>query len=487
MHDADSKHFEAVNDKESDVPERSDYRMRLRAAWRALRATQPSTSPFDKLMALSNAEELRPGIAESKSTNPKSTIHNLKSKSADSSADPAWTTLSGFPVWQNAGSIWRNYGARDLENAYRTHSLVMACIRAITTSVSEPPLRVVAPANAGRREGPVQGHPALDLLNAPNGFYSRNDVLQYWVARLLLTGTGYLWKWRNRNGRTLELWPIPTSWVNPVEGEGDALIAHYEIRQLGGAPAQVPVGDMVRLALVDPSSMTEGCAPLQAAQHDYQLDVERQNYLVEMLTNMHVPGIQVKTPGKLTQAQKDDMRAALADRIGHGRRGSPLLLEGGAEVEMVAPLADMDWPGLTGLSEARICSAFGVPPILVGARIGLERSTFSNYAEARRSFYADTLKPMWAALSGALTHGLLRMEGDERVAIEFDLTQIAELQEDMTSRATRVREDWKAGLITRNEARAEVGRRPAPDGDVYIYGSSQHSAISSQRAAVSSQ
>ena len=398
-------------------------------------------------------------------------------KALEDLADPAWEILSGVPPWQVAGSIWRYYSACDLENAYRTHSLVMACVRAITTSISEPPLMMVedafadaAPAGAVQ---PVANHPLLDLLDYPNDFYSRHDLISYWTARLMLTGRGYLWKWRARSGRVAQLWPIPTSWVREIPGGGNNLIDHYEVLQAGvrGAGYQpaartgqlsVPAADMVRVALLDPGTMTQGVSPLQAAQHDYQLDMERQNYLVEMLTNLHVPGLKFKSPRKLTDKERQELRAAMEDRFGLGKRGAPLLVENGSDAELMEPLKDMDWPGLTGLTESRICSAFGVPPILVGARVGLDRSTYANYAEARRSFYSETLKPLWAALECALTHWLLKNEGESGLRVRFDLSHIAELQEDQTARAARAREDWKAGLITRNEARAASGW-PAAD------------------------
>ena len=172
--------------------------------------------------------------------------------------------------------------------------------------------------------------------------------------------------------------------------------------------------------------------------------------------------------GNLTQRQRDDLRAALADTSVRGKRGSPLVLEGDADAEMIGAAGDMDWPGLTALSESRICAAFGVPPILVGARVGLDRSTFANYEEARRSFYAETLRPLWRMMESALTAGLLRAEGHAEEELFYDLDGVQELQEDRDKRAARGREGWKSGLLTRNEARVAGGYEPVPEGDVYL-------------------
>jgi phage portal protein BeeE len=56
--------------------------------------------------------------------------------------------------------------------------------------------------------------------------------------------------------------------------------------------------------------------------------------------------------------------------------------------------------------EARICAALNVPPIVAGFKVGLDRSTYSNYEEARRSFYSETIDPLLTRLSGVLTKGL---------------------------------------------------------------------------------
>ena len=41
--------------------------------------------------------------------------------------------------------------------------------------------------------------------------------------------------------------------------------------------------------------------------------------------------------------------------------------------------------------ESRICAAMQVPPILVGAKVGLDRSTFTNYQEARKQLWEEAI------------------------------------------------------------------------------------------------
>jgi len=393
-----------------------------------------------------------------------------RGKSISDLADPAWQLVSGLPPWSYAGAIWRPYSALDSEKAFRSHSLIYSCCRTIASAFCEPPYEaaVTLRTEHGAERKVLASHPLLEVLNRPNEFYSRDDARKYVILRLILTGRAYLWKWRKRSGDIAELWPIPSSWVREIPGTGNRLIDSYAVSQLGGGFQVVKFEDMVRLSLVDPSTMMDCVSPLQAAQHDYQLDMERENYLVEMLTNLHVFGIKVKTQRQLARSEKDELRAAFSDRGGVGKRGNVAIVDPGFDFELMEPLKDMDWPGLTSLAEARICAAFGVPAIIAGARIGIENgSQYSNYSTARRSFYVETMQPLWTAVGSAFTHQIASVENEPQLSLGFDTSQLAELQEDLETRSQRARDNFKAGLVTRNEARAIVGLRAVPGGDVY--------------------
>lgn len=172
-----------------------------------------------------------------------------------------------------------------------------------------------------------------------------------------------------------------------------------------------------------------------------------------------------------TTEQKGNIRKVLEDKLGPGRRGSPLLLSGeDASIEIPNPLADLDWPGLTSLSETRICAAFGVPPIIIHLRSGLERSTYANYAVALKAFYETTMVPIWIMLQESFTKGLLRDEGDEVSSFWYDTSKVKALQVDEAMLADRAVKLFQGGLITRNKAREMIGEDTLPPeiGDVFV-------------------
>jgi HK97 family phage portal protein len=369
-------------------------------------------------------------------------------RSATADRDHAWTTRQ----------------TRDYERLYGEQSLVFACVRKISTALREAPARVAVRGDDGWED--LDNHPLADLLDRPNPVQGYAEYIEYRAMCLLLTGISWVLKIRNNAGQLAELHPFPTSWLRR---RGDKLMLH----QGREGEVEVLAEDLMGARFPDPQNPQGYVGPLQAAQRDQQVDEERQDTIGEMLRNYTAPGLILYQPSGYTEPQKRDIRATLRERVGPGRRGSPLFMEGeDARVEMPAPLADLDWPGLTGLSETRICAAFGIPPQIVGVRAGESAKTYANYEQARKSFYEDTMVPLWWMLDAADSRGLLwsERELDRGTQIYHDTSEVRALQENTDEKAKRAGALWKDGLITRNEARSLAGLEPVDDaqGDVYM-------------------
>ena len=364
---------------------------------------------------------------------------------------------------------WDDLSDSDREQAARKVSLIYDCISYVATTAAEAPL-IVTQSDAGSEVIEVENAPILELLKQPNSYYSARMLIQFIVWRLMCTGEYYIWKWRNGYREIGELWPIPSSWVKVKTGKGNVLVDHYTIKQDRGKELPVPSLDMVRQWMPDPASTWKALGPLHGADRDYQTEKERGNLVGDLLRNMNVPGLTISTPAGLSPDQKRDLRRAIIGRFGTGGRGRHLLLEGGATADLLNPFKDLDTAGLMAMTEPRICGAFGIPPVLVGARTGLEHSTYSNYEQARKAFYLDTMRPLWMALSDGLTKGLLQDEGTEGQRLGFDLREMPELQEDLKDETERAVAQFKGGLAQRNEARRIAGLKELDgvDGEMFL-------------------
>lgn len=399
--------------------------------------------------------------------------HNvLKGKSPV--VDPGqggWQTVFGPDTQVDTGELWKDLTDSEREAVYKNFSVVMACVRELCNAFVEPPLQIGMEREDGF-EPEDSGHPMLELLLYPNPEYSCSDLMQYYLARLLLTGKSYVWKFREGGGFVNELWPIPTSWVTPEKGQGDEsrLFKYFKVNQgVGQADKRVAWSDMLYGRFVDPATTWDGVGPLHACARDYRLDMDRQDYLKEMLEHMNLPGLVITTDpehGELSEPERRQLRAELDDQVGKGKRGQSIII-GRAKAEISAPLSDLDWPGFASLDETRICAAFGVPPIVIHLRSGLERSTYSNYEEARKSFYRETMVPLWRMADDTWSRALLQGEGETELVYRHDLSCIRELGEDEDKIAERATLLFEKGVITRNQALAMIGEDKTPDGDVY--------------------
>jgi hypothetical protein len=96
----------------------------------------------------------------------------------------------------------------------------------------------------------------------------------------------------------------------------------------------------------------------------------------------------------------------------------------------------------------------------------LVSNTYSNFGEAREMFTEQNILPLYVA-DAAVINRYLKPDftSDRRLAVQFDLTQLRALQEDMDKQYARLTAAVAARWVAPNEARAQVGLPPIDGGD----------------------
>jgi hypothetical protein len=118
---------------------------------------------------------------------------------------------------------------------------------------------------------------------------------------------------------------------------------------------------------------------------------------------------------------------------GVGDAYKKLYLAAGAEAKVIgADMKQIDFKEVIGKGETRIAAASGVPPVIVGLSEGLEASTYSNYAQARRAFADRTMRPLWRSAAASLAPLISVPAGSE---LWYDDRDIPFLQEDVKDEA----------------------------------------------------
>ena len=86
--------------------------------------------------------------------------------------------------------------------------------------------------------------------------------------------------------------------------------------------------------------------------------------------------------------------------------------------------------------------------------------------QAQEHLFEQTVVPLWRAEAATLTKQLLRpdFDADPKVRLKFDTSDVRALQEDVNEVYARISVAVEKGWMTKDEARAEVGLDPLPDG-----------------------
>ena len=107
-----------------------------------------------------------------------------------------------------------------------------------------------------------------------------------------------------------------------------------------------------------------------------------------------------------------------------------------------------------------IALAFGVPPMLLGIP---GDNTFSNYAEANRTFWRQTIMPLVKRAAQGLMQFLHpHFTSRQPLRLSFDSDKIEALAQERETLWKRIGE---SNFLTLNEKRAALGYQPLQGGD----------------------
>lgn len=357
------------------------------------------------------------------------------------------------------------------DEGYNQSATVYACVRARANAVSAATLRVYRDEGGGQR-AEIEGHPLRELMVRPNPFVSEAEFLLLTSTFMDVCGFALIEKVRSSSGRVVELWHLRPDWAKPILR--DQAAPDWEYRIPGRGAVTIPADDV--LVITGAPSLTlapTGLSPISVALREVGIENSATDFLKLFLDNGGAPRYALVSPTAITdQARADAIREKWAQTYGGFRNWvNVALLHGGLDVKQIGfDLNEMAYPELRRLTEARICTVLGVPAILIGAQVGLDASTYSNFEEARRTFYEDTVGPLWARIDGAVTRSLLPEFGVERgVSVEFDTSNIPALRDDVNPAWARATEALRSGAITINQAQMEMGLPGfGPGGDVLL-------------------
>lgn len=344
-----------------------------------------------------------------------------------------------------------------VREAWGRNEIAYACISEVASSVVEGRISVEDAAGAE-----VLMHPSTELLErgAPSLGLNGYEVLELGVSWYLAAGNEMYEKVRSASGHVVELWPMEP-WRCAIYPGSQRLIDHYTYR-LFGKEWIVPPEDVVHIKAPNLLDEYWGMSPFRVAFRNLTSDNEATDLRTAWFQKRAVPGLAIITPEEVDEEDADRTRERFYSQFGRGAQNEAgvVVIDQATGIERLSfNMNELAMPDLTRVAETRICAVAGVPPVIIGSFAGLERSTFANYAEAREALWQETILPHQRKRARKFTADPDIGPGPG-ASIVFNVDDVDALSRVRLERAVQIREDYTAGIVTRDEARAERGFPP---------------------------
>ena len=356
-------------------------------------------------------------------------------------------------------------------DGYSENAIVYRCVNEIANNASRVKI------NLFRGDQEVDNHPLLDLLYKPSPTMSQVEWFQSVYSYLLISGNNYMLSVGGDNTPPTELYNLrpdrikirtgtramPVAYDYMLKGQ---VVESYNVDQATG-------GSKVKhIKLFNPLDDYYGMSPIQASSVDIDQHNLANKHNVNLLQNGARPSGAVifnpkdETGGhvQLSDVQRNQLMNDVNQRFsGTGNAGKPMLLEGDFDwKEMGLSPKDMDFIQLKNMSAKDIALVYGVPSQLIGIP---DSQTYSNFAEAKLALYNETIIPLLDRIQGDMNEWLVPMFNEQGLELRYDIDSIPAMAEQRKRVFESVTAGVRDGILTRNEAREQLGYEPMEGAD----------------------
>lgn len=350
------------------------------------------------------------------------------------------------------------------DEGYKSIIWVYRCVQEIANRVSSVPWGVFKK-NAKGENIELTNHSLNQLLLYPNEEMSWKDFLEWWVIYMFVSGNAYVVKGRSKKLNGLTFLRPDRIKIEP-DSRGDVKNYAYKVN---GVDYNIDPRDMTHFKFPDPTDDYYGLSPIFVAARTCETELDALKWNRNLLRNEARPGGALKTQDELSDDAYNKLKTSIQEMQGTTHAGKPMILEGGLDwVRMSLTQQEADFIALKKLNREEICAAMGVPPVIVGV---LDHATYSNFEQAERSFWNQTIMPTLRKFRDRFNVSIAAGFG-EGIFIDYVLDHIEALQESQDNLHKRIRDDFRSGLLSQNEAREMIGYEKIKNGNFYIFAGS---------------
>ena len=341
------------------------------------------------------------------------------------------------------------------------HGFTDTCLTKITDATATTNFIVYKRTGQGKEDvKPVDmNHWAQRLLDKPNPYFNRSEVLKIYVKWYYVNGNGFMHSNLSRiSGKPVSLWVLPSPHVGvKITEGGNTLIDGFTFGQYANN-AVIPPNEVIHIRNLEPSldpmDMILGKSIVFKAIDDIDIEYETKEHLKRWFENDTNPPMVWETPNTIQDPQWQIAKARWDKENPNLKlRG---LLEGGTKISNVASGGMEIKLDVLDLKTVRsIASTMGISAdyILYGSQ-----ATRASMETMMLQFMTDTIEPLRAYLAECFTNFIQHYETDLVVRHEpyvYKDANEARLQES---------HDMEHGVKTIDDIRTERGLAVLPNG-----------------------
>ena len=369
-----------------------------------------------------------------------------------------------YSVFESFPGAWQRNIRVDRESVL-AYNAVFACMTLIAGDVAKNRVKLVALDSDGIWSETTNAA-FSPVLRKPNRFQTRIQFWENWMLSKLSRGNTYVLKERDNRGVVVALYVLDPNRVKPLVTPDGAV--YYELQDdnlagLDGGGLVVPASEIIHDRFNCLFHPLVGVSPIFACGLAATQGLAIQNQSAGLFQNGARPGGLLIAPGRIDPDNATRLKAYWDTNFSGENAGKVAVLGDGMKYEGLTMNADdaqlieqLKWTAEV------VCSTFHVPPYKIG--VGALPS-YNNVQALNVEYYSQCLQVHIEAAELCLDEGLgigwgVTTNGST-YGTEFDLENL--LRMDSVTQIQVLKE--AAGILSPNEMRAKLDRKPAKGGD----------------------
>ena len=333
---------------------------------------------------------------------------------------------------------------------------VWACVRILSETVGTLPLHLYRRTACGRER--QYDHLCHRLVQAPNSYSTRFDLMHHLMVSCALWGNGYARIFRDKRYRPARLKFIHPARIEPILTDNDELFYRSDTGEL------LPNENVIHLRGLSTNGY-KGKSPIAVHRDNLALSVSAQLYGKRFFDQGgNMSGV-FKYPSTLKpEAYQRLKKDLIAQSVGLHNAHVPLLLEGGMTYERISiPPEDAQFIATRKFQKTEIATIYGIPPHMIA---DLERATNNNIEHQGMEFVQYCLMPYLVRIEEEFNRKLLREDEFGEYYFLFGLNGL--LRGDAKTRSEYYKNMNIVGAMSANEIRSLEDMNSYDGGDEYF-------------------